>query len=639
MAYGYNGKILRIDLSSGVITIEEKEESFYRNLLGGRNIAAYMMLKEIPKDANPLGPENKLIIATSVLTGTPIPGSSRFTVAAKSPLTGGFGESEAGGWWGPELKFAGYDAIIVEGRAPKPVYIWIKNEKVEIRDAEHLWGKETGIVDEEIRKELGDSRIRVLQTGPAGENLVKYAAITNELRHWCGRTGLGAVMGSKNLRAIAVRGTQNVLMKDKHKVLEFCRWFSQNVKNHPGLSDNRELGTAKNVIPLNEMGLLPTYNFRRGSFEYAKEISGEKIRDTILVDRDACYACPVRCKRVVGYKGSDMVIEERYGGPEYESIGSLGSNCGIKDAKTVCKANELCARYGLDTISTGVTIAFAMECFEKGIITQEDTDRIELKYGNGEALLKMIEKIAKREGFGNILAEGSYRAGKIIGKGAEKYSMSVKRQEFPAHEPRGKWGVALQYAISPTGADHLVAAHDTWFMNEGHPEIRLSYIDISDVNVFGIREPVSNVTLNSKKVRLFAHLQYMWSLYNVLDLCIFIGVPEYRMAKFEQIVDLINHVTGWNISFWEAVKMGEKGITMARLFNIKHGISSEEDTLPERLFEPLENGAYKGVAIDREEFNKALKTYYQIMGWDEKGVPTYGKLVELGLEELYGEKA
>jgi len=637
MAYGYMGQIVRINLTDRVVKIEKLNENFYRKFLGGRNIAAYLMLQEISPEVKPLDPENKIIFTTSVLTGTPIPGTSRFTVAAKSPLTGGYGESEAGGWWGPELKFAGFDAIIVEGRSREPVYIWIDNGNVEIRSAQKLWGKETGIVQEEIKKELGDEKIKVLQIGPAGEKLVKYAAITNELRHWCGRTGLGAVMGSKNLRAIAVRGTSHVSMKEKERVIEYTKWFARNVVQHPGLRDNMELGTAKNVIPLNEMGLLPTSNFRKGSFKEAEGISGEEIRDNISAKRDTCYACPIRCKRVVGYQKNGLEIDERYGGPEYESIGSLGSNCEIGDAIIVCKANELCARYGLDTISTGVTIAFAMECMEKGIITEKDTGGIKLKFGNGQALLEMIEKIAKREGFGDILAEGSYRAAEIIGKNSKQYSMTVKCQELPAHEPRGKWGVALGYAISPTGADHLIAAHDTWFENEGHPEVRLSFIDISDVSVFGIFKPIKAETLNEEKVRLFAHLEYLWGIYNVLDLCIFVGVPEYRMMTIEQLIDLIKYVTGWKISFWELIKISEKGINMARLFNIKHGYSQAhfKDQIPDRFFTPLENGAHKGERIDRDEFDKSLIIYYQIRGWTRDGVPTYGKFVELGIEEVY----
>jgi len=634
MAYGYMGQIARINLTDGTVKIENMEESFYKKLLGGRNLAGYLMLKEIPADADPLGPENKLIAATSVLTGTPIPGSARHTLAAKSPLTGGYGDSEAGGFWGPELKFAGYDALIVEGKASKPVYIMIKDDVIEIKDASHLRGKETGEVQYIIREENGDRKIRVLQTGIAGENLVKYAAVTNELKHWNGRCGLGAVMGSKNLRAIAVRGTKKVAMKNEDKVLEFCKWFSHSMKEHGSMSYVAEYGTSAGVAPVDAMGLLPTYNFRMGSFEHARDICGEKMHDELLKKHEGCYSCPVRCKRVVGYKDDSLTIDESYGGPEFETIGMCGSACGIKDLKTICKANELCARYGMDTISTGGTIAFAMECFENGLISEKDTDGLKLEFGNGDALLKMIEKIAKREGFGNLLAEGSYRAAQAIGKDAEKYSMNSKKQEFPAHEPRGKWNIALGYAVSPTGADHLVVAHDPSFEGEPDMENELTGMDLKPLYEFGIREPLPSKSLSPAKVKLFVHLQYLWSLYNVLDLCIFIGVPERRLTTLHQLLDLVNDVCGWDLKFWEFIKMGEKGVQMGRLFNARSGLTGESDTIPERMFGPLENGSQKGAYVDREEFEKALKIYYEMMGWDKNGVPTLGKFAELGLEEL-----
>lgn len=634
MPYGYMGKIARINLTNLKVVIEELNEEFFKKYLGGRNIASYYMLKEISPNADPLGPENKLIITTSVLTGTMIPGSARHTMAAKSPLSDGFGESEAGGFWGPELKFAGYDGLIIEGKSVKPTYIYINDNDINIKSALHLWGKETGEVQDIIRKENNNKKIRVLQTGVAGENLVRYAAVTNELNHWCGRCGLGAVMGSKNLRAIAVRGTKKVKIKNKNNVLEFCKWFSSNIKNNIGLSYKAKYGTASSVVALDAVGLLPTNNFRNGSFKYAESIGGEKLFEELLIKRGSCFACPIRCKRVVGYKDDNILVEEKYGGPEYESIGSLGSSCAIKDLKTICKANELCARYGLDTISTGMTLSFAMECYKKGLISKLDTDGIELEFGNDNALLQMIEKIAKREGFGNILAEGSYRASEIIGKGAKKYSMTVKKQEFPAHEPRGKWGVALGYAVSPTGADHLVAAHDPWFETEPDKDNDLTYMDISPMYYFGIRKPIESKSLSPEKIRLYVHLQYLWSLYNVLDLCIFIGVPEFRMTSIDQIRELVNNVCGWDLSLWELIKIAEKGIHMARMFNYKNNILSDKDNLPERMFEPLESGVQIGAKINRDEFEESLKTYYEMMGWNKKGIPTLGKLSELGIEDL-----
>ncbi|MCF8018953.1 MAG: aldehyde ferredoxin oxidoreductase family protein [Vallitaleaceae bacterium] len=635
MSYGYTGNILRINLTTGLIKVEKQSEMFYKKYLGGRNIAAYYMLKEIPEDTDPLGPENKLIAATSILTGTPIPGSARHTLAAKSPLTGGFGDSEAGGFWGPELKFAGYDVLIVEGVSEKPVYIMIKDNQVEILDASHLWGKETGEVESMIREEQKDSRVRILQTGLAGENLVKYAAVTNELKHWNGRCGLGAVMGSKKLRAIAVKGSKKVELYDEAAVLEEAKWFATKMKENEGLKYFSEYGTPAGVAALNGMGLLPTRNFQQGTFEGASEMTGEIMHDELLVKRGACYACPVRCKRVVDFKDDNMTVEGKYGGPEFETMGAFGSACGIKNLKVICKANELCGRYGLDTISTGMTIAWAMECYERGLISNETTGGLMVKFGSTDVLLELIKQIAFKIGFGKILAEGSYRASEIIGNGTKEYSMTTRRQEFAAHEPRGKWNIGLGYALSSTGADHLVVAHDHAFEGMPNESDELGGMDLYPLYTFGIREPLKSTSLEPGKVRLFVHLQALWSLYNVLDVCIFVGVPERRMFSLEQICKLVNNVCGWDMSFWEMIKIGEKGIHLARLFNVRHDNGARWDTLPDRMFEPLEDGPYKGIGINKKDFDNAIRLYYEMMGWNREGVPTKGKLVELDLLNLF----
>jgi len=629
--YGATGKILRINLTNGDVAVEKQNPLFYRVYMGGRNIALYYLINEVSSKVDPFDNENKIIFATSVITGTLIPGSSRFTVAAKSPLTNGYGEAEAGGWWGPELKFAGYDAVIVEGKSVNPVYIWICNDKVEIRDAAYLWGKETGEVYKAIKEELGDSKTRIVQIGPAGEKLVRFANISNELIHFAGRTGLGAVMGSKKLRALAVRGTGEVVVKNKIKIQEYAHWFAKNRLLSPCIKPLSKLGTSRYVSALSKMGILPTKNFYQGTFKGAEKISGEYLAESILKKTEGCYACPVRCKRVVEVDKPELVIESQYGGPEYESVASLGSNCGIDDIEVVCKANELCARYGMDTISTGVTISFAMECYEKGIISKEQLSGLELKFGNSDAFLKIILMIANREGIGNILAEGSYRAAKQFGSSAEKYAMTVKKQELPLHEGRGKWGVALGYAVSPTGADHLQAAHDPWFEQQGDSSKEIDFIDITDMNLFGIIEPIAATSLSPEKVRLFIHLQYLWSLHNVLDLCILVSVPESRMIKLEDLVKLVGDVTGWKTSIWDLVKAGERGITMARAFNTLSGFTSNDDILPERLHEPLPDGPLKGTYIDKKSLTDAISLYYEMMGWDIKGIPNKGKLIELGI--------
>ena len=635
MSYGFMGKIARINLTTGRISVEIPKEEFYMQYLGGQNIAAYYMLKEIPPGANPLGAENILVAATSVLTGTKMAGSSRYTLAAKSPLTGAFGSSEAGGFWGPELKSAGFDALIVEGRSEKPVYIYINNGEIKIKDALHLWGKDTKIVQEAIRDENGDKKIRVLQTGIAGENLVRFAAVTNELKHWHGRSGMGAVMGSKNLRAIAVRGSQPVKVYDSEKFNAYIKWFGEARKKHEGLVYKSKMGTSSAVEILNQIGLLPTHNFVKGEFAFADSIGSEELLK-YTIKRDSCYACPITCKRVVEAKSKKYSIDPEYGGPEYETLGLIGSSCEIKDMEAILKANELCAKYGLDTISTGGVIAFAMECMEKGIITDTDTGGISFNFGDGDSVLQVIEMIAMRRGFGDVLAEGSLRAARKIGKGAEQYSMNVKGQELPAHDPRGKWGVGLGYAISPKGAEHLVFAHDFAFEN---PPVEdgdaLTGMDILPLRRYGIRQTFALTSLEPQKIRMLVKLQILWTLYDVLDLCIFIGVPEMRITSIDQIREVVNAVCGWDLSHSELFDICEKGIHMGRIFNNKHGFTKDDDKLPDRMFEPIENGVREGYKMDRDELTKAIDTYYEMMGWTLDGGPTFGKLASLQLEEFY----
>ncbi len=616
----YNGKILRVDLTKGEVKTEVLDEIIYRKYLGGSSLASYFLLKELKKGVDPLGPDNMLVFTCSVVTGTTVPGASRFTAAAKSPLTGGFAEAEAGGWFAPELKWAGFDAIIIKGVSPKPVYLWINNDKVELRDAQYLTGKDTGEVEHIIRDELKDEKIRIAQIGPAGEKMVRYANIGNECEHFNGRVGLGAVMGSKKLRAIAVRGTQKANYDDPEKIKEITKEFASKWKEtSQGMYD---YGTAGGVVGLSEAGILPTRNFREGQFEGASAISGVTMADTILVKRGHCYACPVRCKREVKVEGK-YDVDPYYGGPEYETVGALGSLCGIDDLEAIAKGNELCARYGLDTISTGTSIAFAMECFEEGIIDKNDTDGIELKFGHAKAMLEMIEKIKNLEGIGAILAQGVAHAAKEFGSGAERFAMHVKGEECPMHEPRGKVGVGLQYAISPTGADHMEVPHDLMFTDYGAP--------LDAVKPLGLLEPLDSLDLSSKKVRFSSYTQKVWSLCNCICICMFIAAPMGSLS-LKNIVDLTQAVTGWETSLFELLKVAEKSNTMARCFNIREGLTSKDDKLPDRFFEAFTSGPLKDKAIDKEEFEKAIKTYYAMQGWDENGVPTKEKLAELDLD-------
>jgi len=617
MPHGYHGRILRLDLASGDKVVEEPGEIFYRRHLGGWSLIAHYLLRELKPDIDPLSEENKLIFACGPITGAPIAGSGRNAVGGKSPLTGLFGETDVGGYWGAELKRAGYDALIVEGRAKKPVYIWIHDDQVDIRDASHLWGQLTAPAQEAIQRELGDPLIRVAQIGAAGENLVRFACVVNDLHHFAGRTGMGAVMGSKNLRAIAVRGRKPLPIADPEGLRAISRWLLENYMNLAGgLHDD---GTAGGVEYLNKKGGLPTRNFQAGSFEAAEAIAGSTITDTILVGRKGCFSCAIRCKRRVAAE-EPYKVDPIYGGPEYETIAALGSNCGVSDLVAIAKGNELCNAYGLDTISTGSAIAFAMECYEKGLLTHKDADGLELAFSNAPAMIEMVGRIARREGLGDLLAEGVKRAAERMGPEAQRYALQVKGQEIPMHEPRWKQGLGVGYALSPTGADHCHNLHDSIYTKENRA--------LREIRALGILEPLPVDDLSPAKVRLLLYVTNWQILTNSLGLCLFLPYD------YHQVRDLVNAVTGWNTSLWELLKVGERGHALARAFNVREGLTPEGDRLPRRFFEPLgaDTPALNGVAIEEEGFKKALITYYRMAGWDPAtGIPARGKLEELDI--------
>ena len=619
MPYGYNGRILRVDLSNCSIAVEEPSEVFYSRYLGGGTIALYYLLKELKPHSDPLGPENILVFAGSVISGTSAPGLSRFTVATKSPLSGGFAEAEAGGWWIPELKFAGFDGIVIKGKSLKPVYLWINDGEAELRDAGHLWGKFTKEAQEEIRSELGDHRIRVALIGPAGENLVLDSCIVNELRHVNGRSGVGAVMGSKNLKAVAVRGHNRIAVANEKYVAEVPKKLKENYRTT--CFDLGPLGTAGDVSALNVQGLLPTHNFRDGTFVGADAISGETLAETMLIRRGTCYGCFIRCKREVEV-GAPYFVDPAYGGPEYETIAAFGSMCGNSDLKSIAKAHEICNAYGMDTISIGNIIAFAIECFEKGILTERDTEGLNLQSGYAESILKLLEMIGKREGFGAIFADGICIAASKIGRGADAYALHVKGMPLGLHEPRGKVGVGLSSAVSPTGPDHMEASHDpSWALAAKIPILR----------PLGIIEPVDVSDIGSKKVRLVIYLQRYWDLLNTLGVCMFTARP-IGPQSINGLVEYVRAVTGWETSLFDLLKVAERHVAMARVFNLREGLTAKDDILPDRFFQPLEGGALKGAKLDRESFLAAVQMYYEMLGWDRQtGVPTKAKLAELDL--------
>jgi aldehyde:ferredoxin oxidoreductase len=626
MLFGTPGKILHIDLTQATFHFETITEDFYRLYPGGKALAGYYLLNEILPHVDPLGPENVLVVACGLLCGAPMPTATRFTVAARSPLTGAYGESEAGGFWGPELKFAGFEAIVIRGCAPKPVFIWISDSAVEIRDAGHLWGQEPAEVQTAIRHELGDDLVRVLQIGVGGELKVRYASITNELRHFNGRTGMGAVMGSKNLKAIAVRGHRRFgsFAFDPSSLQELGRKLSQESKANAISWGLHEQGTLALVDGLNAGGILPTRNFHLGAFEGKDGINWASYSREIFTGPHSCYACNIRCKRGVEVRDRYEVTKS-YGGPEYEKGGGFGSNCCIDDIQAVAKANELCNRYTLDTISTSVTIAFAMECFEEGLIGLEETGGIELRFGNAAAMLQMIEWIAHRQGFGNLLAEGSLQAARAIGKGAIQFAMQVKGQELAMHDPRGKVAVGLGYAVSEIGADHLVTIHDGSLSN---PE-SFTFKSAKLINDQIVALPPRD--LSDQKVVQYLLFENWVSFGKTIGLCFFGPAPRSFMLAGD-ILAAVKFASGWDVSIADVLQIGERGTNLACLFNRREGFTPADDTLPERLFSPLENGTLKGVCISKDDFLRALQTLYGLKGWDSQtGNPNPDKLQELGL--------
>ncbi len=631
MTYGYNGKILRVDLSTGVIRIEEHDEYFYRTYMGGATLGAYYLLKEQKAGVDPFNLENIMVIAPSIVTGTPAPGFSRYAIVSKSPLTGAIADTQAGGFWGPELKFAGYDAIVIKGKAKNPVYLFIQDGEVKIKKAAHLWGKTTGEVEQAIHKEYSDSRVRVLSIGCAGENLVRFANVLSDCKHAAGRLGMGAVMGSKNLKAIAVRGHQKTRMKDEETVRRWARWFSKNFMDNPVNSGLHNLGTGEILLGMNADGQLPTRNFQTGFFERAEGISAETMHKEIFQRSEGCYACPVKCKKVVEAK-EPYSIDATYGGPEYETIAALGSNCAIDDIVAVAKANELCNKYGLDTISTGAVIAFAMECYEKGIITKKDTEGMDLRFGNGKAMINLIEMIAKREGIGDILAEGSKRAARKFGKGTERFAVHVKGEELAMHDGRVKGMVGFGYAVSPIGADHVVVEHDTDF------DFNAPDIFIEQMKSLGLLKRCKTIGMDHQKMRMFCYLQNHFSFMDSLCLCVFAFAPV-RTFKMSHLVEISSAVTGWELSLWEMMKLGERRVNMFKAFNVREGFTVADDWLPPRMFEPIQSGLRKGSSFSKDELRKMRQLYYKMQNWDDEGRPTQAKLIELDLEWVVDELA
>ena len=618
MPYGYNGKILHVDLTKGELTVEEPEEAFYRKYLGGSAMGMYYILRDMPKGADPVGRENVLTLMTGVTTGAAISGQSRINANAKSPISGGIGDSQGGGFFPAELKFAGFDGLVIKGKSEKPVYLWIKDGEFELRDASHLIGKKTGEVDEILKEELGDKKIEILQHGPAAEKGVIFSSLVSMANRNNGRTGMGLVMASKNLKAVVVRGRKKPAIANPAALAALNKTGPKILPDNPDMPGLAAEGTATVVLFQNTIGSLPTHNYNEGQFQNCEDISGARMVETILKERDTCFACVVRCKRVVEIKEGAYRADPKYGGPEYETLGTFGSYCDISDLAAIAKASQLCNEYGVDTIAAGATIAFAMECFEKGVITKEQTDGLELKFGDADAMLKALEVMVKGEGeFGRTLGLGSERAAQIWGHGADEFLITVKGAEAPAHMPQAKRSLSLIYAVNPFGADHQSSEHDPYY-EEGVADLNLNRL-----KMIGLGEPQPGYSLTAEKVR-FAYLtQVFYSLLDSAELCQFVFGPAWTLYGPAETVEMIRAVSGWNITVEELMAVGERRLNLFRIFNAREGLGRKDDKLPKKFFKQLQGeGPTAGVALTHEEVESAIDEYYRLAGWTNNGVPT-----------------
>lgn len=625
MLYGFMGKILRVDLSEGKIWDEDVQEDLVRKFIGGIGIATKYLYDEVPKGIDPLGPENRLIFMTGPLAGTTSPSASRYTVVTKSPLTGIWGQANSGGSFGPALKRSGYDGVIFQGISPKPVYLKIEDGKAELRDAEHLWGKDVHETDDTIHQELSKTFV-VSCIGPAGENLVRFACIMNNKNRAAGRCGVGTVMGSKRLKAIACAGKVSPSLANEEVFKEHAKKQFEMINESMLKVGFEAFGTNMVSDMVNAKGGYPTRNWQTGVFDGIEEINAQGLTDKVLVSKINCFACPIACGRGTeikegpwkGHKGE---------GPEYETVNTLGAMCGVSDMNAITMANYLCNEFGLDTISAGASIAFAMECYEKRILTKEQTGGIELKFGDENLLVELVEKIAKREGIGDLLAEGTKRMSEKLGQGSENFAMHVKGLELPAYDPRAAKICGLGYVTANRGGDHI-----TGFV-QGPTFIDTPWLLVDDSKIADV------FTADPKEAKVLVDLENALTLFDCIGGCKFMGL----LQPAEDYVNLIINATGWDFSVDEFRKSGERIYNLIRSFCVREGITRADDTLPKRLLEePLPEGPAKGMVIEPDTLEMMKDAYYEFRGWDkETGKPTPEKLRELGLdsviEDLWGK--
>jgi aldehyde:ferredoxin oxidoreductase len=599
--FGWSGTILRVDLTAGTFRKEPVKAADAAKFIGARGLGTKVMFDEVDPKVDPLSPENKLIFAPGPFSGTFAPSGGRFDVVTKGPLTGTIAASNSGGSFGPELKYAGYDLVIFEGKAPEPVYLWIKDDQVELRDASHLWGKQVPDTVDQLRAET-DEEAKVACIGPAGEKQVLFAAIMNEMHRAAGRSGVGAVMGSKNLKAVVVVGQGAVKVADPKGFMAAVEKAREGVRNHPvGGAGLKAYGTNVLVNILNETGALPAYNFNDGHYDNANKVGGETLSDKLLVRPKGCYSCVISCGRVTKVANPKYLGEGE--GPEYEAAWCMGPDCGIDDLEAILKANFLCNEYGMDSITLGATLACAMDLFEAGHITLQDTGGIDLSFGNAELMVKLTEMTANREGIGDQLALGSYRFAERYGH--PEFSMSVKKQEMPAYDPRGVQGIGLEYATSNRGGCHV-----------------RGYTIAVEVLGCGAKLDPRATAEKPFYVKLF---QDLTAAIDSTGGCLF---GTFGMTG-EDYAAMLSALTGVAYSLDDFLKTGERIWNLERLFNLRAGFTGADDNLPERLLKcPIKTGPAKGQVSRLPEM---LPEYYQLRGWDEQGVPTPDKLRDLAL--------
>ena len=616
--YGYSGRMLIVDLTSRESKIEPISESFCRKFIGGNGFSISLLLKYQKPGVDPLSPDNALVFAVGPFCGTAIPTSAKYVIQAKSPLTGFQGKSIGSSFWSLAFRSAGYDALLINGRAEKPTYLFIDDDTVEFCDAQDLWGMDSFETDTMIRETIGDDNVRVAAIGPAGERLVRFASIVSDHHHEDdGRTGMGAVMGSKQLKAVAVRGSKTVEVADIDELLDLCGEYYKKIAKGSITTIMKDIGSIGTGMEYLANCATPIRNFQSNdpskesttTDEDVRKITAHWMQDQYIHRGVACAVCPIGCDHV------DFIRAGPYDGIaykiEYQGMYALGTNCGIWYLPAIVKAGRLCDSLGVDVVSTGVVIAWAMECVEKGILTSKETGGIDLSFGNHEALMEIIPKIANREGLGDILAEGVKRASEKIGKGSESFAMHSKGLEFPGFDVRGLKATALSFAVSTRGADHISAA------------------------VFGpeIRGRINRFKFEKGQGEFVAQKENNLTIYDLLMICKFSG--NLWINVYNDLARFYTLTTGIPLTVKELITAGERVWNMGKIYNAREGWSRKDDTLPPRVFnDPIPDGCAKGSRLTKEEFDFMLDDYYAARGWTMEGVPTKKKISELGLSDV-----